>query len=295
MSPKRLLPLFVAALAIILSAAAYGGWRWVRPKLRADPEIGPDDGLEEVYFRSKDGIRLRGIWMPGRSGYPSVIVCHGYSRNIAEPWQVALWLRETGYNVFVFDFRGCGKSQRAFTTIGAKETLDVLAAVDWLKRRQPGRIAVYGISMGAISALMAASHNPDISALALDSPFARLDEVVSQRLRQLLPGRWLLPMGHLSVRLGEVWSRSRVALVRPIDYAGLIATCPVLIIYGDEDSLVPLSHPEELFASISGPKEIWAAAGSRHAMARHDYPLEYRQRLESFLARHLPADRETAP
>ncbi|HXG35780.1 MAG TPA: alpha/beta fold hydrolase [Dehalococcoidia bacterium] len=279
---------FFLFLLFVLAAAGgivYAGWRWVRPRARPDPDL--DSAAREVYFRTQDGVLLRGVWLEGQQDYPGVVVCHGYFRSIAEPYQVALWLWESGYNVLLFDFRGCGRSQPEFTTLGAKEMLDVLAAVDWLKQQVSGPIGVYGISMGAVSALMAATRSFDIAALVLDSPYSRLDTVVEQRIRSLFRMPWLLPLGYLGLRAGELISRNRVSEIRPIDYIATLSPRPIFIVYGDEDTLVPPSHARELYELAVGEKEIWVARGSRHAMARHDYPEEYRQRLLDFLERHL--------
>ena len=104
---------------------------------RRDPEsphlLGVD--AEEVWFPSLDGIRLHGLWLPGRKDYPTLVLCLGYCKSLAEPLDVGLELNRAGYNLLSFDFRACGKSGGRHTTVGWKETWDVQAAAHYVAER----------------------------------------------------------------------------------------------------------------------------------------------------------------
>lgn len=278
----------LVALAALIAGLAYAGSRWVQPRREPAPADVAQVQPQEVYFPSLDGTRLHALYCQGNQEYPTLILCHGYARSLAEPWEVGLGLNSAGYNVFLLDFRACGKSGGRFTTIGYKETWDMLAAVRFVKRNYGrGPVGVFGISMGGAAAIIAAAQSPEIAAVAADSAYADLQGVLRKKVPDFTPTPWLAPLGWLSVRIGEWLSGSRLAAVRPIDYVQGIAPRPLLLIYGEEDSYVPVGQPQALFAQAGEPKQIWFAPGSDHAVARLDYPEEYMRRLQGFFDRHL--------
>ncbi len=267
-------------------ALGYVSWRWVHPGRWPSPSAGLRG--EEFYFSSLDGLRLRGLWLPGREGWPVVLLCHGYFRSLAEPYDLGLHLNDLGYNVLLFDFRGCGKSEGSWTTLGAQETLDVLAAVRAARERAPGAaIGVLGISMGGAAAIMAAARCPDIGAVVADSAYPDLERLLERRARQWAAWPPLLGAARVSLRLGELLAGFRAREVRPVDWVGRIAPRPVLFICGDCDSFVPLEQCLELYERAGEPKELWVVPNCHHALARLDCPDEYCQRVGDFFRRYL--------
>jgi pimeloyl-ACP methyl ester carboxylesterase len=282
----RVISLLLAALSAIVVLA---GYLWVKPfRLLLKEPIPPDVSVEDVYFASRDGIRLHGLYMAGRPGCPVLLLCHGYFKSVAEPFELACELNRLGYQVLLIDFRACGLSDGSFTTLGYREVLDVLGAVDYLRARLGGLpIGVLGISMGAVAAIMAAPTCPHIKAMVVDSAYADLESAVGKKLADILRLPLLALLGWVSIRLGEWISQGNVAAVRAVDYVGRIAPRPLLIIYGELDDYLPSDHPQRLFDAANEPKELWLAPGSGHAMARLDHPQEYVRRVQAFFDRHL--------
>jgi pimeloyl-ACP methyl ester carboxylesterase len=101
------------------------GWI-VPPRVVLDPPR--CDAVEEVHFTSEDGTPLYGWYLQSGEDDPALLLCHGYQRSIEETFGLAFDLRERGYNVMVFDFRGCGRSGGRYTTIGHYEPLDARSA-----------------------------------------------------------------------------------------------------------------------------------------------------------------------
>ncbi len=271
------------ALGFVGGVVGYAGWRWVHP-----PRLPWPPGAEgtPVEFPSLDGTRLRGLWL-GEGQGPTVVLCHGYFRSLAEPYEVGLDLWRAGFRVLLFDFRACGRSDGYFTTLGAREVLDVLAAIGEAERRGGGPLVLMGISMGAAAAIMAAARQPRVRAVVADSAYADLADLVAYRVRAGIPLPPMRPLARASVRLGELLASFRTREVRPADWVGHLAPRPLLLIYGERDSFVPPHQREEMFRRAGQPKEMWVAPGSDHAMARWDHPHEYRKRVLSFLARAL--------
>ncbi|MBI2912796.1 MAG: alpha/beta hydrolase [Chloroflexi bacterium] len=287
MRKALLAPLTLLAGAAV-AAVLYAAWRHVVPRREASLPDPPDADSEEVRFRSRDGVRLFGLLLPGRQGHPGVVLCHGYFKSLTEPLEIGLRLNREGYHVLLFDFRGCGRSDGRFTTIGYKETWDVLAAVDLLRSRLGAApIGVLGISMGAAAAIMAAAQTQDIAALVADSPYAHLEGVMRVNIPEFAPFRWMVPFGWVSVLAGQLLSGGRLRHVRPVDDVARISPRPILFVYGERDSYIPHQQAGELFEAAGEPKELWLAAGSDHAVARLDHPQEYTRRVLGFFGRYL--------
>jgi len=282
----KVISMVLAALGAIVASA---GYLWVKPfRLRLEEPIPPDVSVEDVYFPSRDGIRLHGLYMAGRSGCPVLLLCHGYFKSVAEPFELACELNRLGYQVLLIDFRACGLSDGRFTTLGYREVLDLLGAIDYLRARLGDLpIGVVGISMGAVAAIMAAAECPHIEAMVVDSAYADLESAIGKKLADYLRLPFLVPLGWVSIRMGEWISQGKVAVVRAVDYVGSLAPRPLLIIYGELDDYLPSDHPQRLFDAANEPKELWLASGSGHAMARLDHPQEYVQRVQAFFGRYL--------
>jgi len=290
---SRWLRTTVKVISVVLAAlgalVASVGYLWVKPlRLLLEQPIPPDVSVEDVYFPGRDGTRLHGLYMAGRPRRPVLLLCHGYFKSVAEPFELACELNRLGYEILLIDFRACGLSDGRFTTLGYREVLDLLGAVDYLRARLGDLpIGVLGISMGAVAAIMAAAECPHVEAMVVDSAYADLESAIGKKLTDYLRLPFLVPLGWVSIRLGEWVSQGNVAAVRAVDYVGLLAPRPLLLIYGELDDYLPSDHPQRLFDAANEPKELWLAPGSGHAMARLDHPQEYVQRVQAFFGRYL--------
>lgn len=280
-----------------LAAVGFGAavlWfsrRWIMPP-RVVFQPPAEEHLQEARFRSTDGTPLTGWFLPGDPGRPALVLCHGYQRSMEETFSIGVDLRQQGFTVLLFDFRGCGRSGGRYTTIGDFEADDLRGAVRWLRRRLGGTtpIGVLGISMGGAVALRAAAECDDIGAVVADSAFAHLTGCVAQRFQGLR-----FPMLHLNIltmRTAERLCGGRVDRVRPVDLVARIAPRPVFFIHGTADGIVPYSHHEELLTAAREPKTAWSLPGSTHAMARLDAPAEYLARVSGFFTAALEERQE---
>ncbi len=278
-----LAPLIGGGIGFVLGTVGYASWRWVHPVRLPWPEKVEGEG---VAFPSLDGTILRGLWM-GQGQGPTLLLCHGYYRSLTEPYHLGIALHRQGYRVFLFDFRACGESKGYFSTLGAREVLDVLAATREAIRRGGGPVAVLGISMGAAAAIMAAAREPRIRAVVADSAYADLAGLLAYRVQKGVPVPLLRPLARASIRLGEIFAAFRATEVRPVDYLAHISPRAIFLIYGERDSYISSEQREEMIQKAQNPKELWIAPGSDHAMARLDHPQEYLERVLSFLGRWL--------
>ena len=283
--------LLVALSLVPAAVIVWVGWRWVTPARKPEPALPEGLEVEEVWFRSLDRTRLRGLWIAGRKPYPTIVLCHGYYRNLAEPFEVGLALNRAGYNVFLFDFRACGRSGGRFTTVGLKEAWDVEAAVSYVSERYGrGPVGVLGISMGGGAAIMAGARRDEIAAVVTDCAFTDLGDIMRLKIPEFARAG-TAPLGWLSIAVGEWMAGGRLRDVRPVDYVGRLAPRPLLLIYSGRDSYLPPEQPGDMFAAAGEPKEMWLAPGSDHAVARLDHKAEYERRVVEFFDRYLRGGR----
>jgi len=170
------------------------------------------DGYVDVRFETEDGVSLHGWFMPARGvepgeRAPAVLHTHGNAGNIRTHAVFSDFLRDHGFHVLVFDYRGYGRSDDAWID---RETLviDARAAFEFLRARpdvDPERIGVYGHSLGGQPALRLAASEPRIRAVATLSTFSSWEGVAHDYAPFL--GPLLMHEGHDAVdaaaRLGD--------------------------------------------------------------------------------------------
>src|SRR5438552_18997706 len=92
--------------------------------------------FEDVFFKASDGVQLNGWFFPADSKSPraqlAVLYCHGNAGNISTRLDVCQVLLETGTNLFIFDYRGYGRSHGRPSEAGTY--LDAQAAYQWLQK-----------------------------------------------------------------------------------------------------------------------------------------------------------------
>src|SRR5262245_9553978 len=149
------------------------------------PERGPRTpesvglSVSGAEFNSSDGISLKGWWNPGDAALPVIIFVHGLNRSRVELLERAAESNRRGYGVLLFDLRNHGESGKAYTTIGIFESRDVCAASQWVREKAGNRPQVlWGVSMGASSALLAAKQCPGFAAIISDSSFISFRDTV---------------------------------------------------------------------------------------------------------------------
>lgn len=245
-------------------------------------EIGLD--YEDVRFTTDDGVTLSGWLIPAaRETRTAVIVLHGFTgHRLANLPEFVPWLHER-HNVLMFDFRGHGQSDARSVTLGSHERRDVAAALRFLESRGLGPVALFGISMGASIAILAAPDLP-VAAVVADAPFAQLHHPVANRMRQV--GYPLADVGARLIVAGAAL-RTRSWLGDPIRAVRRLAPRALLVIVPREDRLISWRQGAALHDAAGEPKELWVVDGAGHAEAYVARPAEYRERVLEFLQRHL--------
>jgi hypothetical protein len=129
---QRIIPILLLVLILLLGFAAFATYRIIAPE-RLEETIDPSSFLLRNYltlsFSTQESKTLEGWFIPSVRGAPLVFLCHGYKSNRAELLTLASTFQENGYNLFIFDFRRHGTNPVRLSTLGIRETQDLLSAL----------------------------------------------------------------------------------------------------------------------------------------------------------------------
>lgn len=159
-----------------------------------------------------------------------------------------------GITVFTLDFAGSGLSDGDWVTLGAHEVDDLATAVEYLRAEgSTSMIALWGRSMGAVTAIIYSSRDPTIAAVVADSPFSRLTDLMMElATNPEAEGGLNIPKPLVKVALSmmrrSVRRRAEFLIddVAPLD---IVPCCfvPCLLGHGMSDTFVAPHHSERLF------------------------------------------------
>lgn len=127
---------------------------------------------KDLKITTEDGLKLSGWYIEGEADKEVVILLHGIGASRMQMVDQARFLNENGYTVILFDFRNHGLSQGNRTTYGWRERWDVFAVANFVKEIHPNRkFILWGLSMGAATALLAAPDTEGLAGVIAESPF----------------------------------------------------------------------------------------------------------------------------
>ena len=229
----------------------------------------PDVGLtyKDVFFNTDDGLKLNGWFIPTEDSRGTLLFCHGNAGNISHRIEIIQIFNKLNLNVFIFDYRGYGKSQGSPTEEGLYR--DAQAAYTHLLSRKDidkDTIVVYGKSIGANIAVDLVSQVKAV-ALISESGFSSAYDM-GKKLFPYLPVKWIITIKY------DALTKIRNVLI------------PKLIIHSRDDEIVPFKLGRKLFEAAPEPKEFYQMrAGHNEAifMAKEEYSVK----VDTFLSRYL--------
>lgn len=278
--PVVLAVMYAAGFPIAMSVAATNV-----PRTAVGSVTPADRGLtyENVNFRTRDGVRLSGWYVPSRNR-AAVVLLHGASSTRSAVLDQAVALARHGYGVLLFDARGQGRSAGRAMNFGWYGDADAAAAVDYLANRpdvDAARIGALGESMGGEEAIGAMAHDP------------RLRAVVAEGATNRVAGDWdwlsrtYGTRGY--VQRGIQWltyamTDLMTAARPPITLRGAVAAAaprPVLLIaagtIADEanaDRAIQGAAPRSV--------DVWVVPGAAHTGGLRATPREWIDRVTTF-------------
>jgi alpha-beta hydrolase superfamily lysophospholipase len=222
--------------------------------------------FEDTYFSATDGCKLNGWFFTAAADsarrHLVYLLCHGNAGNISHRLDHCATLLETGASVFIFDYRGYGRSEGCPGEEGTYR--DAQGAHRWLREKgfAATNIIALGESLGGGIASELALREP-IGGLILQSTYTSITELGTE-LFPWLPVRWI---GTIKYATHRKLPRVKV---------------PVLIMHSRADSLIGFQHAEKNFAAAKEPKLLWEIGGDHNHFLESDR-MRYLEGLNRFL------------
>ncbi|NET29399.1 alpha/beta hydrolase [Okeania sp. SIO1I7] len=192
-----------------------------------------------VKLESSDKVQITGVYLPLPKTKYTILYSHGNAEDLGEILPRLQDLRDIGFSIFSYDYQGYGTSQGNPSVKNAYQ--DINAAYEYLTQHlgiPANQIIVYGRSVGGGPSVDLASREP-VAGLIIESSFTTAFRVVTR-----IP---IYPFDKF----------------RSIDKIKNV-NCPVLVIHGNADRVIPFSHGKQLFTTANEPKLSFWVDGAGH-------------------------------
>ena len=273
--------LFFLIVALSLSGCANGLFYYPSDAVYLTPE---DAALEyeNVYFKSHDGTKLHGWFIPSKGkAWGTVVHFHGNAGNITANLKLVSFFPYHDLNLLMFDYRGYGKSEGSPERKGVYE--DSLAALDYvLSRKDVDKNSVFflGQSLGGANAIAVAANakSQSVRALVIDSSFYSYRSIVKDKIGEIPVASWFkAPLSYIMA----------TDSFHSGDLIGAVSPTPVMIMHGTEDKVVPYHHSLQLFERAGQPKTLITVDGGAHISALAIQGQAYREKVLEFFRQSL--------
>ncbi len=241
------------AFAVALIVLGFVLWWGMRMFERANVyipsrilEANPSDiGLkyENVQLVTEDNVFLHGWFIPAGKPIATLLFCHGNAGNISHRLDSIRIFHELDLNVFIFDYRGYGRSDGRPSENGTY--LDAQAAYSYA-RSTSDSVVIFGRSLGGAVAIDLASKVSDATALMVESSFTSI-VAIGKEFYPFLPVSWMVTIQYDSIKK-----------IRHVN-------CPVLVIHSPDDDIIPYHHGVELYEAAPGSKRFLEIGGDHNS------------------------------
>jgi len=220
---------------------------------------------KHVRFSPADDVELD-VWLihgrgPAAAASPgTVLIIHGLWDSKARFFDLGEIMASRGFNVALPDLRRHGASTGEHTTFGALEKRDLAALMTHLRATgdAPGPLWVFGFSMGAAIAVQYSAIDPLVRGTVAGAPFAD-GPSITRRVVPLMSKE----------KFQAVWVRAaEIAGFDPQDTSTVQAAgklnCPLIVIHGMLDLIVPYSQGHAVFEAAPQPKKLYSVPWAGH-------------------------------
>lgn len=254
----------VIILLIILFQKMVKGVENPKTKHEQTPaDIGID--FEEIYFETANNRQCYGWLIHDSETSPTLVLVHGWGRNVGRMMPYIKNLHGIGYNLLAFDSRNHGHSDDDDHSTMKKFAEDISSAINFVEKQSgisSKGFGVIGLSIGGAATIYAAAHDDRIKCAitvgAFANPLGMMRHQLSSHYVPFYPFGWLL-IKYLQKRVGF-----RFEEIAPEKFIGK-TKASVLLIHGKDDTTVPISNAERLLAAGTEKVTFWAIPGRGHS------------------------------
>lgn len=185
------------------------------------------------------GGALAAVYLPNAAARHTLWFFHGNAEDLGDLEPFLQEMHDRGFAVFAFDYPGYGLSSGKPSEASLNAATRV--AADYLHQElhvPPGRVILYGRSLGSGPAVELALHEP-VAGLVLQSAYMSVYRVMT---------RWPL------LAFDKFENLKKIGGVR----------CPVLLMHGTADEVISFVHGQSLHAAATSPKSHLWVEGAHH-------------------------------
>jgi len=242
---------------------------------------------KEVSVTSHDGLKLYGRYYDHSINSPNMILIHGYRSVSNRMLDLAkFYFEDLNMNVLLIDLRGHGLSDGNTIGMGYLDSFDLVSWVNFLNGKSGRDIAIHGLSMGAVTALNAASTPLDnVKMIIADSGFSSFKDMMSFYFRKHYKLPAFLFYGPLNL-FTKILFNINLDEINPAKKLEK-SLYPVFFIHGGHDNRVPVNFSKKMFDSCSNKKDLLVIEGADHTFA---YVCEfdlYRRKIVQNMANYI--------
>jgi hypothetical protein len=216
-------------------------------------------GKEERFFISYDGTELAYWKIParGRSAKGNILQFHGNAENMSTHFINLLWLVDEGYNLYVHDYRGYGRSGgHPDRDKIHRDSILLMNYLSSIGEAEGLKLIVYAQSIGSIIALRALLDIEDrsnIAAVVIEGGFSSYRSIVKSKIGMIFnPPFDSMFSKMFSDRLSP---KGRIASISPV---------ALVVMHGENDNIIPFSFGEEIYREAVPPKIFIRFSGGGH-------------------------------
>jgi len=246
--------------------------------------------FEEVHFPVGKNGQLYGWWIPTSQTAPTLVLVHGWGRNLSRMLPYIRNFHPLGYNLLAFDARNHGSSTPIKTPTVWTFTQDICAAVNFIAESHivsSQEIGAVGLSIGGGAVINAAALDDRIHSVITVGAFSHPIEVMKLGFQEKhiphIPFGWLL-FKYMRLRFGLDFDKIAPINNIPSTHAN------IFLIHGDQDSTVPPAQGKALLeAGNPETTNLWTVPGKGHSDC-HTHP-RFWEKINSFLQETLPINK----
>ncbi|MCK5113432.1 MAG: alpha/beta fold hydrolase [Phycisphaerae bacterium] len=265
----RIIFLSLSLVMLVLAVGGCGNTQIIEPETSLDNKfkmdlMGTGDELQKKgiitfhrRFTRPDEVIIDVWGINAKTEAPAkgtVVILHGTKESKANYLDMGKKLAKRGFDVVLIDLRRHGRSTGKYITCGAKEKFDVKEVVDTLineKKITAKPLYVFGIKFGGATAIQYAAIEPRVCGVVAIAPWKNTRAKAKRDLGILTSPQ------DLDKALDEI---GKIAEFDP-DTTSAVAdakkiTCPVYLVHGAGDLVVPVSDSEAIFLALNGPRKL---------------------------------------
>lgn len=212
-------------------------------RLDPDYQYSFDQNFEEYNLKMEDGAIINGLHFTKKNSNGLIVYFHGNAGNLARWGEIVSPFVEMGYEVFITDYRGYGKSTgKRSEKAMLKDAEEIYSFAKTIEKEE--RIILFGRSLGsAFASYLTGKNNP--TKLILETPFYSLEEVANK----------VIP----------IYPTSSLLSYQFRNYEFLADTnIPIFIFHGNEDEIVPYESGKRLHKSLEEKAKLITIEGGHH-------------------------------